>query len=102
MHLGGGNGVGAEILKTTDAAKTFTNIDGINFGLDLILLAAAAAHNTVSMLTPICDIPRITIIQYNLPSRQVIVSGIGGELYSLDGGKTFRHSVGGGISQSVR
>eukprot|EP00041_Stephanoeca_diplocostata_P026566 m.718450 g.718450 ORF g.718450 m.718450 type:complete len:541 (-) comp22995_c0_seq2:7327-8949(-) len=75
---GGANGVGAEILKTTDAAKTFTNIDGINFGLDLILLAAAAAHNTV------------------------IVSGIGGELYSIDGGKTFRHSIGGGISQSVR
>lgn len=75
---GGANGAGAEILQSTDGGKTFKNIEGIKFGLDLLLLAAEAAKNTV------------------------IVAGIGGEMYSLDDGKTWRHSIGGGISQSVR
>jgi photosystem II stability/assembly factor-like uncharacterized protein len=75
---GGANGAGAEVLKSTDGGKTFTIVSGINFGIDILLLAAEAAKNTV------------------------IVTGIFGELYSIDGGKTFRHSIGGGISQSVR
>lgn len=75
---GGGNGVGPEILKSTDGGATFAPIDGINFGIDILLLDAAAAKNTI------------------------IVTSIGGELYSLDGGKNWRHSIGGGISQSIR
>jgi photosystem II stability/assembly factor-like uncharacterized protein len=39
---GGANGAGAEVLKSTDGGKTFTNIAGINFGLDILLLAAEA------------------------------------------------------------
>ena len=44
---GGANGAGAEILQSTDGGKTFKNIEGIKFGLDLLLLAAEAAKNTV-------------------------------------------------------
>jgi photosystem II stability/assembly factor-like uncharacterized protein len=75
---GGANGIGAEILESTDGGGTFTKIDGINFGLDLLLLGAEAAHDTI------------------------IVAAIFGELYSLDRGKNWRASLGGGMSQSVR
>lgn len=75
---GGSNGAGPEILKSEDGGVTFKIVEGINFGLDVLLLAAEAAKNTV------------------------IVTSIFGELYSLDQGKTFRLSLGGGLSQSVR
>eukprot|EP00039_Didymoeca_costata_P017967 m.331551 g.331551 ORF g.331551 m.331551 type:complete len:417 (-) comp16753_c0_seq1:51-1301(-) len=75
---GGANGAGAEVLKTTDGGKTFNVIPGIQFGVDILLLAAEAAKETV------------------------IVTSVFGELYSNDGGKTFKHSIGGGTSQSVR
>ena len=58
--------------------QTFANIPDINFGLDILLLAAEAAKNTV------------------------IVTSVFGELYSIDGGKTWGHSFGGGLSQSIR
>lgn len=75
---GGANGVGPEILKTVDGGTTFNPIEGINFGIDLLLLDIAASKETV------------------------VVTGIPQEMYSEDGGKTWEHSIGGGISQSVR
>jgi len=75
---GGANGAGTEILKTTDGGVTWGIIPGIKFGLDILLLAAEAAKNTV------------------------IVTGIFGEMYSLNGGKNWSHSIGGGTSQSIR
>jgi len=75
---GGANGAGTEILKTTDGGVNWDIIPGIKFGLDILLLAAEAAKNTV------------------------IVTSIFGELYSLNGGKNFSKSIGGGTSQSVR
>lgn len=44
---GGANGAGTEILKTTDGGVTWGIIPGIKFGLDILLLAAEAAKNTV-------------------------------------------------------
>ena len=71
-------GLQAEVLRTTDGGQNFTTVKGINFGLDLLLLAAEAKGNTV------------------------IVTSIFGEMYSLNDGKSFFHSIGGGTSQSVR
>lgn len=43
-----------------------------------------------------------SLLQAEASRNTVIVAGIGGEMYSQDDGKTWRHSIGGGISQSVR
>jgi len=75
---GGANGAGTEILKTEDAGVTWDVIPGINFGLDVLLLGAEASKNTV------------------------IVTSIFGELYSINGGKNWSKSIGGGLSQSIR
>jgi len=75
---GGANGAGTEILKTEDGGESWNVIPGIKFGLDILLLGAEAAKNTV------------------------VVTSIFGELYSINGGKNWSKSIGGGLSQSVR
>jgi len=77
-YTGGvGNGVGPEVLKTTDGGVTWTPCPA-QFGLDIILLDTDATENSI------------------------VVSSVFGELYSDDSGATFSQSVGGGQSQSVR
>jgi len=74
---GDGNGVGPVILKSTDGGKTFNSCNA-SFGPDVLLLDCDAAVNSV------------------------VVSSVFGELYSDDAGHTFKRSIGGGLSQSVR
>jgi len=74
---GAGSGLGPEILKTTDGGVTWT-VCPAQFGADFLLTDTDAVGNTV------------------------VVTSVLGELYSLDAGKTFQPSTGGGSSQSVR
>eukprot|EP00912_Choanoflagellata_sp_UC4_P001892 UC4_evm1s1212 len=62
---GGANGVGAEILKSTDGAKSWKNLPGINFGLDILLLDAEAAKSPLGLTS-------------------CVVTSVFGELYSLN------------------
>jgi len=72
---GTANGAGDEIYVTEDGGKTFT-LASAKFGTDLLLLDMAAQGETA------------------------IVSGVIGELYTLNNGKSFQPSVGGGVSQN--
>lgn len=74
---GGANGAGDEIFVTEDGGKTF-DLASAKFGTDLLLLDMAAA------------------------GKSAVVSGVVGEIYTIDNGKSFQPSVGGGVSQNCR
>jgi len=74
---GTANGVGPEILITTDGATTWS-VCNASFGVDILLLDVAASGNSA------------------------LVTSVFGEMYSDDGGNTWGHSRGGGISQCAR
>eukprot|EP00051_Salpingoeca_urceolata_P027783 m.483263 g.483263 ORF g.483263 m.483263 type:complete len:383 (+) comp22851_c0_seq1:121-1269(+) len=74
---GDANGVGPEIFKTTDGGDTWENVPA-NFGIDVLLLAMAASHESV------------------------VITSVFGEMFSTDDGQHWLPSIGGGTSQSVR
>lgn len=72
------NGSGAALLKSTDGCQTFTPCNVTLLPIELILFDVAARGNGV------------------------VVSLLGDNVYSTDGGVTFQNSKHGGMAQSVK